>query len=622
MFLRRYRRSKDGKTHTYFALVESVRTESGPRQHVVAYLGELNSDQERRWQRTVVFYNREGEAQQLRLFPDDGDVPLPDDPDVVRIRLSSVSWSNARRFGDVWLARWLWQYLGLDDIVARHVSQGKETVRPVDIVAIEVINRLCQPCSEFALAEHWYAATGLEELLGVPDSVVTKDRLYRTLTQLLRGQEKIENDLKERFGTLFHVEYELLLYDLTSTYFEGLAENNELARRGYSRDHRSDCKQVVVALVVTREGFPLAHYTWAGNTRDVQTVKRIVEAIEARFGKSNRIWVMDRGMISDETLAFLSDPSRRYLLATRRAALAAFQSELRGPGWQQLADNPEVAVKAFTRERVVEGDDARTSTTAETTPGQHVYYLLARSRPRRHKERAIRRRQRRALAKGLNKLQARVARGRLKKRDKIHEAIGRLTGRYPKARGFVTIRVSDNQLSVNCTWKVAKFRDALARDGAYLLRSNQAGWSAQEYWETYMQLTVVERAFRVLKTELLLRPIWHQYSGRTQAHIFVCVLAYALWKTLDHLAKRAGLQTLIRKTDPDDPEAGPQPRPMTPEVILRELSKIQIGDIQLETTAGQKLSLRRVARPSSEQKRILEALGLELPERLSSDQLL
>jgi hypothetical protein len=612
MFLRAYRRSKDGKTHTYYALVESLRTEAGPRQRVVAYLGELNSDQERRWQRTVVFYNRQGEAQELRLFPDDDDAALADDPDVVRIRLSSVGWTNARRFGDVWLARWLWHYLGLDDIVARHVPQGKETVRPADMVAIEVINRLCQPCSEFALAEHWYAATGLEELLGVPDSVVTKDRLYRTLTQLLQGQEKIENDLKERFGVLFQVDYDLLLYDLTSTYFEGLAEDNDLARRGYSRDHRSDCKQVIVALVVTREGFPLAHYTWAGNTRDLQTVQRVVTAIEARFGKSNRIWVMDRGMISDDSLAFLSEPGRRYLLATRRQALTAFQNELRCPGWQRLPDNPDVTVKIFERAGQDAGERA----------GERIHYLLARSRPRRHKERAMRRRQRRALAKGLKKLQARVARGRLKKRDKIHEAIGRLTGRYPKARPFVKITVSDTPTSVNCTWKIAKFKDALARDGAYLLRSNHAGWSAQEFWETYIQLTVVERAFRVLKSHLLLRPIWHQYSGRTQAHIFVCVLAYALWKTLDHLAKRSGLQTLIRKPDSDGGDAAPQPRPMTPEVILRELSKIQIGDIQLETTTGQKLALRRVARPDNEQKSILEALGLELPERLSSDRLL
>lgn len=601
MFLRRYSRTKDGKAHFYYALVESVRTDAGPRQHIVAHLGELNHDQERRWQRTVTFYNRQGDAQQLRLFPEDDSIPLPADPDVVRIRLGSVGWSNGRRFGDVWLARWLWHYVGLDAIVARHLPQGKQTVPPADIVAIEVINRLCQPCSEFALAEHWYASTGLEDLLGVPDSEVTKDRLYRTLDRLRRAQEPIENDLQDNFGTLFRLDYELLLYDLTSSYFEGVAEENDLAARGYSRDHRSDCPQVVLALVVTREGFPLAHYTLPGNSQDVQTVEKIVKAIEQRFGKSQRVWVMDRGMISKDTLAFLGKSGRRYLLATKRSALAAFQKELRSPGWQRLADR-EVDVKLLKRRR--------------------VHYLLARSEPRRHKERAIRRRQRRGLARDLKKLQSRVAKGRLKKRDKIAEAIGKLKERYPKARGFVEVTISDSPKSLTCTWKVAKFKAALARDGAYLLRSNQGGWSAEEFWETYIQLTVVERAFRVLKSELLLRPIWHHYSGRTEAHIFVCVLAYALWKTLDHLVKRAGLQTLIHKPDPDRDTAAPQPRPMTPEAVLRELSKIQIGDIELETMTGQKLVLRRVARPTGEQKRILDALNLELPERLSPDRLL
>jgi hypothetical protein len=602
MFLRRYCRTKNGKQHAYFALVESVRTEAGPRQRVVAHLGEINQHQERRWQRTVVFYNRHGQSEELRLFPDDDQVPGAGDAKVARVRLDRVGWSNGRRFGDVWLAHALWHLLKLDEIVARHVPQEKETIPPAAIVAIEVINRLCQPCSELALAEHWYAATGLEDLTGVPDAAVTKDRLYRTLDQLLKAKDKIENDLKDRLGTLFQLDYDLLLYDLTSTYFEGLAEANELARRGYSRDHRSDCLQVIVALVVTREGFPLAHYTWPGNTQDLQTVQRLVGAIETRFGTSNRVWVMDRGMISDDALAFLNVPGRRYLLATRRPALLPFQDDLRGPGWQRLPDNPDVEVKLLQR------DDA--------------HYLLARSRPRRAKERAIRRKQRRGLAQALTKLAARVRGGRLKKRDKILEAIGRLKERFPKARSFVTIQVHDKPMSLDYVWNVAKFKEALVRDGAYLLRSNQAGWSAQEFWETYMQLTVVERAFRVLKSNLLLRPIWHQYSGRTEAHIFVCVLAYALWKTLDHLAKRANLQTLIHKPDGELDNAGPKPRPMGPEVILRELGQIQIGDILLETTAGQQLALRRVARPNPEQQRILDGLGLQLPERLSADRIL
>src|SRR5271167_2705830 len=344
MFLRRYARTKDGKTHTYYALVESVRTAAGPRQQVVAYLGELNHDQQGRWQRTVVIYNRQGDSRQLRLFPDDDQVSAPDDPDVVRIRLGKVGWTNGRRFGDVWLALWLWKFLHLDEIVDRHVPQGKETVRPADIVAIEVINRLCAPCSEFALAEHWSRSTALEDLLGVPDSAVTKDRLYRTLDRLLRAQEAIENDLKEQFGTLFQLDYDLLLYDLTSTYFEGLAEENDLARRGYSRDHRSDCKQIVLALVVTREGFPLAHYTLAGNIKDVQTVKKVVKAIEKRFGTAQRVWVMDRGMISKKTLAFLGKPPRKYLLATLRKEVARFQQYLSST-WQRLEEHADIEVQ-------------------------------------------------------------------------------------------------------------------------------------------------------------------------------------------------------------------------------------------------------------------------------------
>jgi transposase len=599
MFLRRYHRTKDGKTHTYYALVESVRTEAGPRQRVVAYLGELNHDEERRWQRTVVFHNRQGDGRQLRLFPDDDHVDLPDDPDVVRISLKSVGWANPRPFGDVWLGLSLWRHLKLDEIVERHIPRGKETISPADVVAIEVINRLCAPCSEFALAEHWYASTGLEDLLGVPDSAVTKDRLYRTLDRLLGAQEAIERDLKERLGTLFQLDYSLVLYDLTSTYLEGLAAENELARRGYSRDHRADCKQVVVALVVTRDGFPLAHRTFAGNTRDLKTVQTIVTEIETQFGKTQRIWVMDRGMISDESLKFLGEPGRRYLLATRRGELAEFQAKLGKEGWKRLPKNPQVEVKLFKR------DD--------------VHYLLARSRPRRKKERAIRRRQRRGLARDLKKLCDLIDKGILKKRDKILERVGRLKGRFPKARPFLTANVTTTKRPrLEWSWDRAKYKQALAADGAYLLRSNEPGWTAREFWETYIQLTVVEKAFRVLKSDLLLRPIWHHYSGRTRAHVMVCVLAYALWKTLDHLAKRAGLVTEIRKPDPRRPRSSPKPRRMTPQVILRELGRVKIGDILMSTTDGRELVLRRVARPDLEQTRILTALNLTMPERLAT----
>ena len=530
MFLRRYTRTKDGKTHTYYALVESVRTEAGPRQHVVAYLGELNHDQERRWQRTVVFHNRQGEDRQLRLFPDAEPVPLPDDPGVVQIRLDSVGWTNPRRFGDVWLGLWLWKFLHLDEIVDRHVPQGRETVRPADIVAIEVINRLCGPCSEFALAEHWYQSTALEDLLGVPDSAVTKDRLYRTLDPLIKAQESIENDLKDQFGNLFQLDYDLLLYDLTSTYFEGQAEENDLARLGYSRDHRSDCKQIVLALIVTREGFPLAHLTLAGNTQDLQTVETIVKTIEARFGKSQRVWVMDRGMISVEAVKFLSRSGRRYLLATRRSELAWFEKELR----RRLA--------AARRPCGCRGETVETKGRA-LSPGPQP---AAASEGACHPPPP-------ATSPGAGPGQAPETDRRRSPEESGQDPRESGSAQGPLPQGSPVRdhhRGEDQSGELSWTWDRQKFRAALARDGAYLLRSNQDGWSAQEFWETYIQLTVVEHAFRVLKSELLLRPVWHHFGGRTQAHVMICVLAYALWKTLDHLAKRAGLMTQIHKPDP------------------------------------------------------------------------
>jgi transposase len=603
VFLRRYSRTLAGRKLTYFALVESVRTPQGPRQRVVAHLGELNHDQERRWQRTVVFHNRQGEAQQLRLFPENDGAALDDDPDVVRVRLGKVGWTRARSFGDIYLAHWLWRYLHLDDIIERHLPLGQHTTRPADIVAIEVINRLCAPCSEFALAEHWYASTGLEDLLGVADAAVTKDRLYRMLDALRRAKPAIERDLYEQLRTLFDLDYELLLYDLTSTYCEGLAEGNPMARRGYSRDHRPDCKQIVIALVVTRDGFPLAHECLVGNTKDGQTVRRLVRMVEKRFGVCRRVWVMDRGMVSKENLAFLSRKGRHYLIALKRSALTEFAQELTGRGWQRLRDNEDVEVKCVRRRR--------------------VSYLLARSLPRRRKERAIRRRQLLKLQRGLQSLQRRIVRGRLKNRDKILEVLGRLKGLCPKAAPLVQIGILAEQPTTLCwSWNVDRIKAALVRDGAYVLRSNQADWQPGEFWQTYMQLTVVEKAFRVLKSELLLRPLWHQYSGRVEAHVFVCVLAYTLWKALDQLLKQAGLMTEIRKGPEEEWHGCPEPRPMTPAVALRELHGIAIGDIQLETTSGQTLVLRRVARPDATQARILRGLGVALPERLSADRVL
>ena len=629
MFLRAYHRTKDGKRHTYFALVESQRTERGPRQRIVAQLGELTLDQQRRWQRTAIFHARHEEGQELGLFPEEaiaatpghvgdriafqGDVATPrtdrtflsDDPDVVHVRLGKVGWTNARAFGDVWLGLQLWKKVGLDEIVARHIPRGRETAPPATMVAIEVIARLCigqgGETSELGLAEHGYGRTALEDLLGVPDEAVTKDRLYRTLDALLSAKEPIEGELKEQLGELFSLNFDLLLCDMTSSFFEGLAEDNELAERGYSREHRSDCKQIVLALVVTPDGFPLYHEVFAGNTNDATAFPKIVGTMESRFGPARRVWVLDRGIAKEPNLNYLRERGQSFLVGTPRSQLTDFEAELCTQDWQRIRESVEV--KCVQRE------------------GQA--YVIARSKQRRAKERAIRRRQLLGWHRDLMKLVARVLKGKLKDADKVREQIGRLRERWPKAARFAEVTVeldADGRAArVKGSYDQPKLRAGLARDGAYLLLSDQTQWTAEQLWSTYVQLTRAEEAFRAMKSHLLLRPMWHQLAGRVQAHVFVCVLAYALWKALAHMLGQAGLMTHIHKPDLRRPKASPKDRPMSPAVALRMLHDVQIGDILLTTVDDRTLRLRRVARPNAEQAELLAGLKLTLPQRLCAD---
>lgn len=604
MFLRAHHRTKDGKRHTYFSLVESIRTERGPRQRIVAELGELSVDDQRRWQRTAIFHARHQDGRELPLLFDDGKVPSSDDPDVVRVRLDKVGWTNARAFGDVWLGLQLWRMLGLEEIVARHLPTGRETVPPATMVAIEVVSRLCVgqggETSEFALAEHGYRRTALEDLLGVPDAVVTKDRLYRTLDAMMTAKEPIERDLKESLGTLFSLNYDLLLCDLTSSFFEGLAEADDLAARGYSRDHRSDCKQIVLAMVVTQDGFPLYHEVFAGNTQDATSLPKIVETIGSRFGSARRVWVMDRGLATQANLQYLQEQQQSFLVGTPRSQLMDFDAELATRDWQEIRN--QVELKCIHR-------------------GGNTY-VLARSRQRRAKERAIRRRHLIGLHLDLKALAATVSSGRLKDADKIQQRIGRLAERWPKAWPFVCVsaRSNDQDPTAGVTWtyKKARLKAALDRDGAYLLLSDQAQWTAEQLWTTYIQLTRAEEAFRAMKSHLLLRPMWHQVGPRVQAHIFVCVLAYALWKALDHLLRQGKATTRIRKPD-EEGRPSPGDRPMSPAMALSIMHDVKIGDILLETTDSRKLRLRRVARPTPEQAELLAGLKLTLPERLVAD---
>ena len=474
------------------------------------------------------------------------------------------------------------------------------------MVAIEVISRLCigqgGETSEFGLAEVGYRRTALDELLGVPDEQVTKDRLYRTLDQLLAAKDGIEQDVKERLGTLFDLKFDLVLCDLTSSFFEGLAEDNDLAARGYSRDHRSDCKQVVLAMVVSPEGFPLWHEVFAGNKSDNTTLPEIVEAVSKKFGSMRRIWVVDRGLATSKSVQYLKDHQQSFLVGTPKGMLQEFDAQLCTADWT-LA-RPQVQVKVVQRDGEA--------------------YVLARSRLRRKKERAMRRRQLHGLRDDLRKLSIRVSSGNLKDMAKVQQAIGRLAERWPAGWRFVcasaTPCTKEQAGAVTWNWLKPKLKAAMARDGAYLLLSDQTSWTAEQLWTTYIQLTRAEDAFRTLKSQELLRPIWHQLGNRVKAHVFVCVLAYVLWKrSLEHMLRAAGVMTVIRKPDDKRGQSSPKDRPMSVATALQRMHDIQIGDILLETMDGRNLVLRRVARPNAEQAELLAALKLELPERLMSD---
>jgi transposase len=385
-----------------------------------------------------------------------------------------------------------------------------------------------------------------------------------------------------------------------------LAENNDLAARGYSRDHRSDCKQVVLAMVVSPEGFPLWHEVFAGNKSDNTALPQIVEAVSKRFGSMRRIWVVDRGLATEKSVQYLQDQKQSYLVGTPRGMLQEFDAELCTADWKLVREQVQV--------KVVQRD------------GQA--YVLARSRLRRAKERAMRRRQLHGLRDDLRKLSKRVASGQLKDPAKVQQAIGRFAERWPAAWRFACVSSTapskdqpskDQAGAVAWKWDKPRLKAAMARDGAYLLLSDQTSWTAEQLWSTYIQLTRAEDAFRTLKSQELLRPIWHQLGNRVKAHVFVCVLAYLLWKALEHMLGKTSLLTRIRKPDERRGNASPHDRPLSVAMALKRMHDIQIGDILLETVDGQNLVLRRIARPNAEQAELLAALKLDLPERLVSD---
>jgi transposase len=578
MFLRANHREKDGKRHTYWSLVETVRTPDGPRQRTVCHLGELNDSAQARWLKTIEVFNEAGERHQLKLFPSDV-APPPDDAEVAQVLIQRVRLERTRQLGPSLLGLALWRQLHLDDFFAARVDQAGADVPWSRIAAILAINRLCAPGSELAIEARWYPTTALEDLLHIPDGKVNDSRLYRALDQLLPHKTALERHLTSRYGALFAAEFDVLLYDLTSTYVEGAAEANPLLTRGYSRDHRGDCPQLVLALIVNVDGFPLSYETFDGDRTDVTTLETILRMVERKYGHARRVWVFDRGIVSDANLAAIRRRGGQYLVGTRRTQLRAVEQALLDGPWTRVRDEVEAQVIPI--------------------PGGTETYVLCRSTARREKERAMRRRFSTRLEHALQRLETRVATGRVKDRAAIERALGRLQERYPTVADLYEMAVREEDGRLRLHWQLIEARRQWrdAREGAYLLRTNLEGQHAEDLWTKYIQLTEAEAAFRALKSELAIRPVFHQLERRVKAHVLVAFLGYALWVTLKHLLHRRGTG-------------------LSPATALAQLATLQSADIVLPTTDGREIRLRRVAQPTPEQQRLLDQLDITVPAHL------
>jgi len=552
--------------------VESYRTEHGPRQRVVAYLGELDAHGRLGVKRAA---EGRGCVRQRDLFDDA-------EPAWVEVDASRVRVERLRAFGGPWLGLELVRELGLDGFLEGVIPAGREDIPWPVMALVLVLARLCEPSSELRIAEHFYGRTALRELLGAPVEKVNEQRLYRALDMLLPHKGALEAFLKDRLGTLFELDYDLLLYDVTSTYFEGEAKGNPLAQRGYSRDKRFDCKQVCLGLVVSRCGVPLGYEVFAGNRSDVTTLQDIIETMESRYGRANRIWALDRGMVSEDNLAFLRAGGRRYIVGTPKAMLKGFERDLLAKGWSTVHEGLEVKLSP--------------------SPDGQETFILCRSRDRREKERAMHARFEGRIEAGLEQLAGRLRRARKRpNRSQVERQIGRLLGRNSRAAGVFGIGVEEIEKDgkpgyLQVVWaRNEAWREwANLSEGCYLLRSNVNDWRAEELWQSYIQLTQAEAAFRIQKSDLAIRPIWHQRPERVLAHILVCFLAYVLWKTLAMRCARAGL--------------GDEPRR-----VLDELSKIALVDVVMPTRNGIDIRKRCVTRPTDPQAILLQRLGLRLP---------
>lgn len=576
MYLRHTTIKKDGKVHRYWRLVESIRIGGRVIQRTVAQLGELTKVEAKRAQAFAL--KAVGQPEQKKLF-DDGcrDVAVP-------VKLKGVKVERSRRFGDVYLALVLWWALKFDEFWGGKIERERAGVTWEKVIVTLVCARLCEPSSELHIAEDWFRRTALPDLLQVSEEEMNKDRLYRALDLMMHHKPALEAHLSKRAGELFTRENDILLYDMTSTYFEGQAKGNPQARRGYSRDHRPDCKQVCVAVVVTFDGFPLGYETFAGNTHDSTTVKHIVETMESRHGAVGRVWVMDRGMVSKDNIAWFKETGRQYLVGTPKAELKRWEAALvEKNDWETIRDGIEVKL-------CKDGDN------------NEEIFILCRSRDRVEKEKAMHALFSARIETSLAKLKERIERSTKRlNRDVINRQIGRIMQRNQRAAArFEVSLVGDTSpagfyLKVKINERFDEWADI--SEGTYVLRTNVKDWTHERLWKTYIQLTQAEAAFRIQKDELSIRPIWHQREDRVNAHILVCFLAFAMWKTLENWQSASGLGN-------------------SPRTILEEMSRIQSHDVILPTAMGTDIRLRCIAHPDEAQAAILARLGITMPKRM------
>ena len=577
MFLRSNKRIKDGKEHRYYTVVESRRLSSGKvAQRQVLYLGEINDSQKAAWRKTLeVFDENQHRFTSLSLFAEDRPVPA-DALDSVQVKLNEMKLERARPFGNCWLGCELWRQLQLDQFWEEKLPPGREDVPWADVLELLVVNRLIDPGSEFRIHRQWFDHSAMDALLAHDFAVAAKDRLYRCLDRLLEHKDALFVHLQQRWKDLFDADFDLLLYDLTSTYVEGEAELNPKARYGYSRDGRPDCKQVVIALVVTPAGLPLAYEVMPGNTSDKTTLRSFLDKIESMYGKARRVWLMDRGIPTEALLEEMRTSRQEafYLVGTSRAKVKQYEKKWLDLPWQKVRES--VSVKLFAKDGEL--------------------YVLAKSEGRQAKEMAMRRKK---LVRLLRKLRAMRRSG--PKRDQLLMRVGAAKTEAGRAFGFVKItlpKAGEEVTRQTFTFRLdkTKLNEFEMRDGHYLLRTNLIAEDPAVLWDRYIQLTQIEAAFKCLKSDLGIRPIFHQLEHRVDAHILVAFLAYCLTVTLKHRLQRLAPG-------------------LTPRATLEKLATIQMLDVVLPTTDGRCLIMPRYTEPDPDQALLLHQLDLALPQQ-------